>query len=74
MLAHAGVSLTASIVMMVNLLILIAWPVLSIVGLVSLRKRRLPPTATAIWALVIIVIPLLGTIGYWIVQPKAENR
>ena len=74
MLAHAGVSLTASIVMMVNLLILIAWPVLSIIGLVSLRKRRLPPTATAIWALVIIVIPLLGAIGYWIVQPKAENR
>lgn len=51
-----------------NLLLLIAWIVMGIIALIKPRNRMLPPTAKAIWTLVVL-IPILGAIAFFIVHP-----
>jgi hypothetical protein len=55
-----------------NLLLLIAWIVMGIIALIKLRNRMLPPTAKAIWTLVVL-IPILGAIAFFIVHPTDSN-
>lgn len=64
-----GFAFNTLLIYVLNLLLILAWPVLSIIGLFQLRKQTLPATAKAIWALIILVIPLFGAIAYWIVRP-----
>ncbi len=51
------------------LIFFLGWPVLSIIGLLGLRRRRLPATAQAIWAVLIVIIPIMGTVAFWLVNP-----
>lgn len=50
-------------------LTLISWPLLSLAALVTLRRRQLMSAPQAIWALIILAIPVLGPVAYWVVQP-----
>ncbi len=50
-------------------LTLISWPLLSLAALVTLRRRQLLSAPQAIWALIILAIPVLGPVAYWVVQP-----
>ncbi len=55
----------------VNELLLISlWPVLSLAALFILRRRPLTGIAQAVWALMIIGIPVLGPLSFFIVMPK----
>ncbi len=47
----------------------VGWPALSIIGLLGLRRRRLPATAQATWAVLIVIIPVMGTVAFWLVNP-----
>ena len=42
---------------------------LSIISLIDLAREKLSGTPLAIWVLVICVVPLLGSLAYWIVRP-----
>ncbi len=53
-----------------ELLILGLWPILSLVALFALRDRPLTGVAQAIWAFMIIAIPVLGPLALFIVTPK----
>jgi uncharacterized membrane protein len=64
-----GVNLGYLLVTLFNLLLLIVWPVAAVLTLFGLRRRDLPDTALAIWAAVIVIIPILGALAFWIVQP-----
>lgn len=57
-----------------TLLILAAWLALVIFSLLALRRRALPPVARAIWAFIILGLPVIGAIGFWIVQPDDSPR
>jgi len=50
-------------------LTLISWPLLSIATLVALRRRQMMAMPQALWAFIILVIPVLGSAAYWVVQP-----
>ena len=52
-----------------ELLIIALWPALSLIALFTLRRRPLTAIAQAIWALMIIAIPLLGPLAFFIVMP-----
>jgi hypothetical protein len=45
------------------------WLLLSLFALLRLRQQSLPPTALAIWAIFIVVVPFLGALTFLIVQP-----
>lgn len=53
-------------------LTLISWPMLSLITLVVLRRRQMMALPQALWALIILVIPVLGPAAFWLVQP-GEN-
>jgi hypothetical protein len=52
-----------------NLTLLVGWFILAIVALFMLRRRELPDTALAVWAAVIVIIPIIGVFAFWIVSP-----
>ena len=47
---------------------------LPIISLIDLARKRLSGTPLAIWALVICLVPVIGSLAYWIVKPTAESR
>ena len=55
-----------------NILILLARIVLTIVTLFQLKDRSLPTTAKVLWVIVICCIPILGAVAFFIIQPSEE--
>lgn len=49
---------------------LLLWLVPALVALISLRSKPVAGTARAVWALVIVVIPVLGAAAYFIASPE----
>jgi hypothetical protein len=48
----------------------IAWIAVSIYTLLALRSVHLNEIARALWALLIVLVPILGAVGYWLVRPN----
>ena len=51
------------------LVVLAAWLIPALVALVQLRGRNLADTARALWAALIVAVPLVGSVAFWIVKP-----
>ena len=47
---------------------------LPIISLIDLARKRLSGTPLAIWALVICLVPVIGSLAYWIIKPTAESK
>jgi hypothetical protein len=47
---------------------------LPVISLIDLARKKLSGTPLALWVLVICVVPLLGSLAYWIVRPAPEPR
>jgi len=62
------------IVQLFNIIFPIGWLLLAVLALLGLSKRRLPPVALAIWVAVILLVPWLGAIAYWLIKPGEEKR
>jgi hypothetical protein len=60
------------LVMLLNYSLFIVWPVAAIYTIFKLRKADLHETACAIWAAVIVLIPILGVLAFLIVQPGRQ--
>lgn len=56
-----------------NCLVLLAWLGLSVAALFGLRKKGMGEAARVLWALVILAIPIMGAVSFWIVNPKDET-
>jgi phospholipase D-like protein len=42
---------------------------LPIISLIDLARKRLSGIPLAIWTLVICVVPVIGSLAYWIIKP-----
>ncbi|MFO7167535.1 MAG: hypothetical protein DIU80_005845 [Chloroflexota bacterium] len=69
----AGTNWTLLLVQLLNIALLAAWVALAVVALRRLRRRQLPPMATAIWAALIVLVPLLGAAALLLVYPAADR-
>lgn len=56
--------------MLLELLLLVIYPLFSILALFALRQSRLTGTLQFLWTLLIIVIPVLGPLAFFIVNPS----
>lgn len=56
-----------------NILLVLAWIVLTIVTLFQLKDRAISATAKVLWVIVICCIPILGAIAFFIIQPAGEG-
>lgn len=69
-----GINATLLAAQICNVMLLLMWPLLSIGALMSLRRRGLPETPTVLWALLIVIVPILGAAALWIVNPRRQPR
>jgi hypothetical protein len=47
---------------------------LPIISLIDLARRKLTGIPLAIWAVFIVVVPVMGSIAYWIIRPSGESK
>lgn len=59
--------------LILQILFVVVWPLLSLVALYALRRRHLIGTNQTLWALLIVVIPVLGALVFFIVKPEAND-
>ncbi len=64
---NTGMFITQTLVVM----LFFAIPIIS---LIDLAKRKLTGIPLAIWAVSIVVAPLMGSIAYWIIRPTPEMK
>jgi hypothetical protein len=55
-----------------NLALLIGWPALSLISMFALRTRPLSPTTKAVWVLIVVAVPILGAVSFFIIQPRED--
>ena len=58
-------------VQVIVLLVVFGFPVIS---LFDLRKKGLDGIVLGIWVLIICVVPVIGSLAYWIVKPSSETK
>jgi hypothetical protein len=69
-----GFKWVAYYLQLLNLVLPIIWLILAVIALFMLRRRELPDTALAVWAAVIVIIPIVGALAFWIVSPGRRIR
>jgi hypothetical protein len=55
--------------LIIQLLIFGVYPVLSLAALLALRHSRVTGLVQVLWALLIVAIPVLGALAFFIVNP-----
>jgi hypothetical protein len=65
-----GINVGLLLIQLVVVMLMLGLPLIS---LIDLARKKLTGTPLAIWVLVICVVPLLGSLAYWIVRPTAET-
>ena len=67
-----GINLGYLIVQLFNFLLIGGWLILALFALFQLRDHELPETARAIWAALILFVPIVGALAFWIVKPGKQ--
>ena len=57
------------LVQAINLLIIVGWPLLSLWGVMLLRRQKLDPLAQALRVIIVWAIPFFGTVSFWLIRP-----
>ena len=60
-------------IQLVNLLLLVSWLVLSMAALIGLRRRRLEPGIQILWTILVILVPILGPLAFFVVAPGRKE-
>jgi len=65
---------TANLLMVMNVAILVLWPLLAISALVGLRKEKKNLSAGVIvgWVVVILLIPVVGSLSFFMVGRSSK--
>lgn len=69
MMHNFGMGFGFIFMQILNIGILLAWIILAIVCLLKLRNQPLNSTAKAVWVLIVLIVPILGSVAYLIVKP-----
>jgi len=56
-----------------SMILILLWLLPALVPLSNLRKRNIEETAKAVWVLVILLLPIIGTVTYfWMNNEKRD--
>ena len=58
---------------LVNIALLILWVILSLFALFQLRGRNLSSGLKLGWTLIILLLPVIGALAFFIVVPKEQK-
>jgi hypothetical protein len=65
----SGIDWTFRMVQAVNFFILAGWLVLAILALIRLRRCQLDETARVLWVIIIVLVPFMGALAFFIARP-----
>lgn len=65
-----GVYVPLALAQLCNLLLLIAWVVLTVVALLRLRNTALTPGLQLAWVVLAVLVPVLGALAVLIVRKR----
>lgn len=68
-----GISMGGLIAQLINFAVLGIWLVGGLLALWKLRGAQVSATAQVLWVILILILPALGTIAFWIVQPHRRQ-
>lgn len=60
--------------LIIQMLIFGSWPFLSLIALLALRRSRITGTTQVLWAILIVAVPVLGALAFFIVKPIEDNQ
>lgn len=55
--------------LIIQFLIFGGWPLFSLIALFALRRSNLTGTNQVLWALLIVAVPVLGALAFFVVRP-----
>ena len=70
---HYGFGFGYVLVQVLFFLLIVAWVVASLVAVVGLKKAKLSAIAKALWVIILLGIPVLGVVAYFIIKPSEEE-
>ncbi|NJP05372.1 MAG: hypothetical protein HC837_06985 [Chloroflexaceae bacterium] len=59
---------------LIMLVVITLWFVLTIITLAYLRVRSMPDLRHIQWALIILLVPLLGSLAFWLIRPGLPGK
>ena len=62
---------------MINALLLVlilGWPLLALAALLRLRRLALPGSTVTLWVIIILFIPVLGALAFFLLIHKGNGR
>jgi len=60
--------------MIIETLLVVIYPLLSLVALFALRQSRLTGINQFLWALLIVTVPVMGALAFLIVNPTENTQ
>ncbi len=60
------------LVQLLNIGLLLGWLGLDLWALWQMRSRTMSDTAKALWTLIVLLLPIVGALAFWIVRPGQE--
>lgn len=63
-----------STIQIINIALLILWPVLSLLALIQVRQKHLADWHQIAWTLIILIIPILGAIAFFVIAPEGQKQ
>ncbi len=69
---NVGINFGYLLAQLCSVSLVLIWLVLVVIALLTLRRAALPPVAKAIWALLVVSVPVLGAVAFLIVRPDRE--
>jgi hypothetical protein len=61
-----GINIGLLLIQSIFIMVMLGLPVIS---LIDLARKKLSGTPLALWVLIVCVVPILGSLAYWIVRP-----
>jgi hypothetical protein len=69
-----GINFGLLVTQLVSFLLIGGYPILSLIALFALRRNHLTGTNQVLWALLIVAIPFLGALAFFIVKPTENTQ
>lgn len=65
-----GINTGYLLVQVLNLGLVTGWLVLAALALMKLHKTTLSPDLKMVWTLLIVFLPIVGALAFWLVQKR----
>lgn len=56
-----------------SVILILLWLLPALIPLLNLRRRKMEETAKAVWVLIIVLLPIVGTVTYYLMNNEKQE-